>query len=145
MSLYREARAGRRRLWLAAAGSAGVLVAVVVVVVLLRGGERTEADLQNDAQPALAALELVPIHYESPNATTHAAAADQLAVARETVDELEDELRERDAAATDALLRDLGELARLVTTRGRTAEVERMTEGAAADLRRLVGLAPEAG
>ena len=39
---------------------------------------------QDDVEPALAALELMPIHYESPNPTTHAAAADQLGVARET-------------------------------------------------------------
>ena len=145
MSLYREARSGRRRLWLAAGGSVALVVALIAVLALVRGGERIEADLQDEVQPALAALELVSIHYESPNATTHAAAADQLAVAQETVDGLADELRERDAPATDALLRDLDELASVVATRGRTAEVERATAAAAAELRSLVGLAAEPG
>ena len=89
MSLYREARTGRRRLWLAA-GAVLAAVVIVVVVLVAQGSEPSAAEslasLQDDVQPALAALELVPIHYESTNATTHAAAADQLEVARETVE-----------------------------------------------------------
>jgi hypothetical protein len=149
MSLYREARSGRRRLWISLVVGAVALAVLVVALVLLTGGEQSEAqrlaELQDEAEPALAALELVPIHYESPNPTTHAAAADQLAVARETVNELEDDLRARDAAATEMLLRDLDELAELVRTRGRLAAVERETAAAAADLRALVGLARTAG
>jgi hypothetical protein len=143
MSLYREARSGRRRLWLAV-GAAVAVVAIVVGILLVRGGKPSEAErlesLQEDVRPALAALELVPIHYESPNATTHAAAADQLAVARETVGDLADELRARDAEATEALLSDLERLGELVRTTGSADEVELATREAAARLRRLVGL-----
>ena len=143
MSLYREARSGRRRLWLAA-GAVVVLVAVAAGLLLARGGEPSPAEqresLQEDVQPALAALELVPIHYDSTNPTTHAAAADQLAVARETVADAEDDLRALDAAATRTLLADLAALAALVRTTGRAADVERATRSASAELRRLVGL-----
>ena len=63
-----------------------MLVLVVAGVVLATSGgaqsqEEQLESLQDDVQPALAALELIPIHYESPNRTTHAAAADQLEVA----------------------------------------------------------------
>lgn len=143
MSLYREARSGRRRLWIAA-GAALALVAVIVGIVVLSGGEQSEADklrsLQEDVQPALAALELVPIHFESTNPTTRAAAADQLAVARRTVDEHVDELRALDAAGTETLIADLEELDRLVRTTTRVDDVERATQTAARDLRRVVGL-----
>ena len=143
MSLYREARTGRRRLWLAA--GAVLAVAVIVVVVLVaRGSEPSAAEslasLQDDVKPALAALELVPIHYESTNPTTHAAAADQLAVARETVEANADELRALDRAGTDRLLEELTVLDALVRTTGRNAEVERATAEAAAQLRQLVRL-----
>jgi hypothetical protein len=110
----------------------------------VRGGEPSQAEqlesLQDDVRPALAALELVPIHYESTNATTRAAAADQLAVARTTVEEHTDELRALDAARTAALLADLDELDVLVRTTGRTDEVEQATSDAAEQLRRLAGL-----
>jgi hypothetical protein len=143
MSLYREARSGRRRLWLAA-GAVVAVVAVIVAVVVAQGGEPSAAEslesLQDDVQPALAALELVPIHYESTNATTHAAAADQLAVARETVEENVDDLRALDRAGTDQLLANLTALDSLVRTTGRNADVERATEEAAAELRQLVRL-----
>jgi hypothetical protein len=143
MSLYREARSGRRRVWIAV-GAAVAVAALVVGVVLLQGGEPSQAEqlesLQDDVRPALAALELVPIHYESTNPTTHAAAADQLAVARTTVEEHADELRALDAAGTAALLANLDELGGLVRTTGRTDEVERATGGAAAQLRRLARL-----
>jgi hypothetical protein len=143
MSLYREARSGRRRLWLAA-GAVLAVVAVIVAAVVATGGEPSAAErlesLQDDVQPALAALELVPIHYESTNATTHAAAADQLAVARKTVEENADDLRALDRAGTDQLLADLTALDALVRTTGRDADVERATQEAAAELRQLVRL-----
>jgi hypothetical protein len=143
MSLYREARSGRRLLWIAV-GAAVAVAAIVVGVVLLQGGEPSQAEqlesLQDDVRPALAALELVPIHYESTNATTHAAAADQLAVARTTVEQHANELRALDAAGTAALLADLDELDGLVRTTGRTDEVEQATGDAAAQLRRLARL-----
>ncbi len=144
MSLYREARSGRRRLWLVAGAALALVVAIVVGVVLATGGDSSPADqlesLQEDVQPALAALELVPIHYESPNPTTHAAAAEQLAVARETVEGKAEELRALDARATDTLLEDLDRLDELVRTTGRTAEVERATRETATELRELVQL-----
>ena len=121
------------------------MVAVIVVVVLVaRGSEPSAAEslasLQDDVRPALAALELVPIHYESANATTHAAAADQLEVARETVEAKLDELRALDRAGTDRLQEELTVLDALVRTTGRNAEVERATAEAAAQLRQLVRL-----
>ena len=143
MSLYREARSGRRRLWIAI-GALAAVAAVVVGIVLLQGGEPSQAEqlqsLQEDVRPALAALELVPIHYESTNPTTHAAAADQLAVARATVDEHAEERRALDAAGTAALLVELGELEELVRTTGRIDEVEQATSAAADQLRRVARL-----
>jgi len=143
MSLYREARTGRRRLWIAA-GAVVVGAVILVVVLVARGSEPTAAEslasLQDDVRPALAALELVPIHYESTNATTHAAAAAQLAVARETVEANVDELRALDRAGTDRLQEELTVLDALVRTTGRNAEVERATAEAAAQLRQLVRL-----
>ena len=143
MSLYREARTGRRRLWIAA-GAVLAGAVIVVVVLVARGSEPSAAEslasLQDDIRPALAALELVPIHYESTNATTHAAAADQLEVARETVEANVDELRALDRAGTDRLQEELTVLDALVRTTGRNAEVERATAEAAAQLRQLVRL-----
>jgi hypothetical protein len=143
VSLYREARTGRRRLWLAA-GAVLAGAVILVVVLVARGSEPSAAEslvsLQDDVRPALAALELVPIHYESTNATTHAAAADQLAVARETVEANVDELRALDRAGTDRLLEELTVLDALVRTTGRNAEVERATAEAAAQLRQVVRL-----
>ena len=143
MSLYREARTGRRRLWIAA-GAALAVAAAVAVAVIVQGGEPSESQrlesLQDDVRPALAALELVPIHYDSTNATTHAAAADQLAVARETVDANADDLRALDRAGTAELVADLTRLAALVRTTGRSADVERAARDAAAKLRQVVRL-----
>ena len=143
MSLYREARSGRRRLWIAV-GAAVAVLAIVVGILLVPGGEPTQAErlesLQQDVRPALAALELVPIHYESTNPTTHAAAADQLAVAQTTVEDHADELRALDAAGTAALLTDLSGLDRLVRTTGRTEEVAQATRATAERLRRLARL-----
>jgi hypothetical protein len=143
VSLYREARSGRRRLWLGV-GAALAVVAAVVGIVVLRNEEPSAADrlesLQEDVQPALAALELVPIHYESPTPATHAAAAAQLAVARQTVDDNAEELRALDPQATGGLVADLEQLDALVRTTGRATEVERAARLAAERLRRLVKL-----
>jgi hypothetical protein len=143
VSLYREARTGRRRLWLAV-GAALVVAAAVAGIVALRNDEPSAADrlesLQEDVQPALAALELVPIHYESPTPATHAAAAAQLAVAQKTIDAHAEELRALDPRATGDLVADLEQLGALVRTTGRTSEVERAARLAAEKLRRLVKL-----
>jgi hypothetical protein len=144
VSLYREAGSGRRRLAIVAGVAVAAALALAVALVLALGGEPSQserlASLQDDVQPALAALELVPIHYESPNPTTHAAAAEQLQVARTAIDDVEPELRHRDAVGTDRLLRDLRGLEQLVRTTGRTTVVERRASEAAAALRELVGL-----
>ena len=81
----------------------------------------------------------MPIHYESTNPTTHAAAADQLGVAHETVEANEDELRALDPARTARLLEDLTVLDALVRTTGRNAAVERATAEAASQLRNSCG------
>jgi hypothetical protein len=144
MSLYREARSGRRRLWIAAAVAAVALAAVAVLVLATTGGTPSEAEklasLQRDVQPALDALELIPIHYESPNPTTHAAAADQLDVARETIASVKDELETLDPAGTSRVLADLAGLELLVRTTGQTDRVERAASKTTTDLRALVRL-----
>jgi hypothetical protein len=144
VSLYREARSGRRRLWLAAGVSVLVLAVAAGVVWATSGSapsqkERLES-LQDDVQPALAALELIPIHYESPNRTTHAAAAEQLDVAREAIESVEDELRALDPARTRRLLAELAHLELLVRTTGRTDRVEELTRETTSNLRELVRL-----
>ena len=144
MSLYREARSSHRRLWLATGAVVVAAAAVAIAIVASQGGEPSASaklgSLQDGVRPALAALELIPLHYQSPNPTTHAAAADQLAVAREAVEAHTDDLRELDRTSTDQLLADLTALAVLVRTTGRTAEVEQATRSAAAELRQLVRL-----
>ena len=144
MSLYREARSGRRRLWIAAGVAAVALVVVGALVLVTRGGTPSQAEklesLQRDVEPALAALELIPIHYESPNPTTHAAAADQLEVALETISSVHDELEALDPAGTRRVLSDLAALELLVLTTGQTARVERAASETTADLRALVRL-----
>ena len=144
MSLYREARSGRRRLWIAVAVAVAAVAVVVGLVLATTGGTPSQADqlasLQQDVQPALAALELVPLHYGSPNPTTHAAAADQLDVARDTIASVEGELETLDPAGTRRVLSDLAALGLLVRTTGQTDRVERAASETAADLRVLVRL-----
>ena len=144
MSLYREARSGRRRLWIGASIAVVVLAAAAGVVLATTGGTQSDAEklesLQRDVEPALAALELIPIHYASPNPTTHAAAADQLDVARDTIASVEGELETLDPAGTRRVLSDLAALGLLVRTTGQTDRVERAASETAADLRVLVRL-----
>ena len=119
-------------------------LAAAGLIVAATGGSPSEEEqlgsLQDEVQPALAALELIPIHYESSNATTHAAAADQLEVAREAIASNEDELSALDPALTRRVLAKLAELGPLVRTTGRTALVERVAAETTADLRALVRL-----
>jgi hypothetical protein len=143
MSLYREARSGRRRLWIGAAAAALALAAAGLVLATSGGAPSPEEQLeslQDDVQPALAALELIPLHYESPNPTTHAAAADQLGVARDAISGVEDELRALDSTGTNRLLDLLADLERLVRTTGQTQLVEQATREASSELRSLVRL-----
>jgi hypothetical protein len=144
MSLYREARSGHRRLWIAASVVVVALAVVVGLVLATTGGTQSEAErlqsLQRDVEPALAALELIPIHYGSPNPTTHAAAAAQLDVARKTIASVETELETLDPAGTRRVLSDLAELEFLVRTTGQTSRVDRAASETTADLRALVRL-----
>jgi hypothetical protein len=144
MSLYREARSGRRRLWIAASVAVVAAAAVVGLVLATTGGTQSQAEklesLQQDVEPALAALELIPIHYRSPNPTTHAAAADQLDVARKTIASVESELEMLDPAGTNRVLSDLAGLELLVRTTGQTDRVERLATKTTADLRAVVRL-----
>ncbi len=144
MSLYREARSGHRRLWIAASVVVVALTVVVGLVLATTGGTQSQAEklqsLQREVEPALAALELIPIHYGSPNPTTHAAAADQLDVARDTIASVEGELETLDPAGTSRVLSDLAALQVLVRTTGQTARVERAASATTADLRALVRL-----
>ena len=144
MSLYREARSGRRRLWIAASVAVVAVAAVVGLVLATTGGTQSQAEklesLQRDVEPALAALELIPIHYGSPNPTTHAAAADQLDVARKTIASVESDLETLDPAGTSRVLSDLAGLELLVRTTGQTDRVERLATKATADLRAVVRL-----
>jgi type VI protein secretion system component VasF len=144
MSLYREARSGRRRLWIGASVAVVAIAAVAGLVLATTGGTQSQAEklesLQQDVEPALAALELIPIHYGSPNPTTHAAAADQLDVARKTIASVESELETLDPAGTSRVLSDLSGLALLVRTTGQTARVERLATKTTADLRAVVRL-----
>jgi hypothetical protein len=118
MSLYREARSrtGRTLAVLTVAFAAGGIVGALLVVTLRP--EPTLADrvtqLQEDVRPALDALELVPIHYDSENATTRRAAAEQLAAARRDVEDADDDLRVLDPAGAARVDRALDELATLV-------------------------------
>jgi hypothetical protein len=144
MSLYREARSGHRRLWIAASVLVVAVAVVVGLVLATTGGTQSQAEklesLQRHVDPALAALELIPIHYGSPNPTTHAAAADQLDVARETIASVESELEALDPVGTKRVLADLAELELLVRTTGQAARVERAASETTADLRALVRL-----
>jgi len=144
VSLYREARSGRRRLWIAASAAAVAVAAVAALILATTGGTPSQAEklesLQGDVQPALEALELIPIHYGSPNPTTHAAAADQLDVARKTIASVESELEMLDPAGTNRVLSDLAGLELLVRTTGQTDRVERLATKTTADLRAVVRL-----
>jgi hypothetical protein len=144
MSLYREARSTHCRLWIAASAALVVLAVVAGVVFATADGPPSEAErlesLQRGVQPALAALELIPIHYESPNPTTHAAAADQLDVARETIASVQDELEALDRDRTSRVLADLAALELLVRTTGESGRVETLAGRTTSDLRALVRL-----
>jgi hypothetical protein len=128
MSLYREP--GRRR-WTT------IVVAAVAALVLLAIGfgiGRATApapslasqlsDLADEVAPVADALELVPIHYESTNATTREAARAQLERAEELFADVEAELALVDPAGTAAGRRAIADLADLVETGAPAAEVE---------------------
>ena len=144
MSLYREARSGRRRLWIAASVAVVAVAAVAGLVLATTGGTQSQAEklesLQQDVEPALAALELIPIHYGSPNPTTHAAAADQLDVARKTIASVERELETLDSGRDEpGALRSRRPRAPRPDD-GQTDRVESFATKTTADLRAVVRL-----
>jgi hypothetical protein len=114
MSLYREAgsRRGRAAAVLAAALVVGGLVGFAIAWVVKP--EPTLADriqdVQDDVRPALDALELVPIHYDSDNAVTRRAASDQLAAARDDLDAVGDDLAALDPQGAAQVTASLDEL-----------------------------------
>jgi len=128
MSLYREA--GSRR------GRAVAALAVALVVGLAIGfaaawalkPEPTLADrvgdLQDQVRPALDALELVPIHYESSNPVTRRAAQEQLAAARDDVLAARSGLDALQPGAADRLERAFDDLERQLGQRAAVADVE---------------------
>ena len=118
MSLYREAgsRRGRTLAVLAAVLVAGGLVGFALAWALKPEptlADRIE-DVQADVRPALDALELVPIHYDSENEVTRRAASDQLAAAREELDAVRDDLRALDPTGAAAVAASLARLQRLL-------------------------------
>ena len=144
MSLYREARSrtGRTVAVLAAVFVIGGIVGAALVYALRP--EPTLADrvtqLQEDVRPALDALELVPIHYESTNPTTRRAAADQLAAARADVDDVAADLQAFDPAAAARADDALDELAALVDDGAPPARVEQAVAAAERELREAARL-----
>ena len=128
MSLYREA--GSRR------GRAVAALAVAVIVGLLVGfaaawalkpeptlADRVE-DVQDEVRPALDALELVPIHYESTNPVTRNAAREQLAAARDDVLGARSGLDALQPGAADRLERAFDDLERQLEQDAPVPEVE---------------------
>jgi hypothetical protein len=144
MSLYREARSPSGR-WIAAVVAAlvvGVGIGAALGVALAPEPSLADevGDVQEDVRPALDALELVPIHYDSSQAVTRRAAGDQLARARDTFDDAVPELRLLDPAGTAAVQRDLGELEGLLRAGGDSADVEQVARRAALRLRTVARL-----
>ena len=129
MSLYREAgsRRGRTVAVLAGALVVGLLVGFALAWALKPEptlADRIE-DVQEDVRPALDALELVPIHYDSENEVTRRAASDQLAAAREELDAVRDDLEALDPSGAAAVATALAGLQRLLE---QGADPERVDE-----------------
>jgi hypothetical protein len=80
-------------------------------------------DVQDDVRPALNALELVPIHYDSDNAVTRQAASDQLAAARDDLDAAGDDLAALDPQGAAQVTASLDELQRLLQESAPAARV----------------------
>ena len=80
-------------------------------------------------RPALDALELVPIHYDSDNAVTRRAASDQLAAAREDLDAVRDDLAALDPRGAARVSASLDELQGLLEERASPARVAAAVRG----------------
>ena len=146
MPLYRETRSGAERIV--------VLLAVVLAVGIGIGwllsdtfrSDQTVEDavwrLQDDVRPAIAALELVPLHYESTNATTKRAAGDQLDVADQVLAKHEAELRALDPERAAAVMGDLQRLDGLVQRSAPVSAVSRLATRTKTALAEAVRLQP---
>lgn len=144
MSLYREAgsRGGRTVATLAAVLCLGLAVGLLVAWVVKP--EPTVADrvseLQDDVRPALDAIELVPIHYESTNAVTRRAAGDQLAAARDDLLAVSDDLDALQPGAAARIEGSLAELDRLLQENGPAARVAVVVEDVEREVRQAARL-----
>jgi hypothetical protein len=139
MSLYREAGSRRGR---TAAAVAGLLLAGAVVGFVLGWALKPQPtladrieDVQGEVRPALDALELVPLHYESSNPVTKRAATEQLAAARNDVEGARDDLRALDPAGAARVEASLDELAGLLDEDAPTARVEAAVRSVERELR----------
>jgi len=128
MSLYRETRSR-----VAVRVGFGVAAAAILLVVGFALGRATAPStsldenlrsLRSDARVVVDALELVPLHYESSNATTRQGARDQLARASARFDDLEPKLRLLDPQRASAATRSIAQLERLVAEDAPSATVE---------------------
>ena len=138
MSLYRETRGTSAR----RAGVAVVASAILVVAGFGLGRatapdttlEDNVASVRDQASEITDALELVPLHYESTNATTRQGALDQLARARATFAGLEPQLALLDREGAAEASKALTELERLAQADAAPADVD----AAATEARRAV-------
>ena len=128
MSLYREAgsRRGRAVAALLAALLAGLAIGFAAAWALKPEPTLADrvADVQDEVRPALDALELVPLHYESTDPVTRRAASDQLAAAREDVLAAGSGLDALQPGAADRLERAFDDLGRQLEQGAAVAEVE---------------------
>jgi hypothetical protein len=128
MSLYREAgsRRGRTVAALVAALLVGLVVGFAAAWALKPEPTLADrlADVQDQVRPALDALELVPLHYESTNPVTQRAASDQLAAARQDVLAARSGLDALEPGAAVRLERAFDELGRQLERGAAAADVE---------------------
>src|SRR5262245_46051241 len=144
MSLYREAgsRRGRTAAVLATALVAGGLIGFAVAWVVKPEptlADRIE-DVQDDVRPALDALELVPIHYDSDNAVTRRAASDQLDAARDDLDAVRADLAALDPQGAEAVTASLDELQGLLKQGAPPAQVDAAVRALQRQVRRSARL-----
>jgi hypothetical protein len=144
MSLYREAgsRRGRTVAVLAGALVVGLLIGFGLAWALKPAptlADRIE-DVQEDVRPALDALELVPIHYDSENEVTRQAASDQLAAAREELDAVRDDLEALDPSGAVAVATSLALLQRLLEQGAASQQVDQAVQQVEREVRETARL-----
>jgi hypothetical protein len=141
MSLYREPGSRRRTTAIAA-----VLGAIVLLAIGYGIGRATAPEpslqsqiqkLRDDAAPAADAIELVPIHYESSNASTREAAREQLDRALEDFGDVEARLAVVDPAGTRDARAAIERVETLVEDGAPPAQVEQAAAEAEQILRKI--------